>query len=160
MPQAKTQFERVTRIYQKVLNNQGRDPVEYEDDVWSFFQHCWHLKDWIKNDIEGVAKATRLKIDVEVNSHPTLMMVGDLANKSSDLKLTSSPTVAPKVQYTKSTAGATAYIDDRDRTQKAPKTDGAVYLLVTDKNGDEFHVKKLATEAMKNWMAIIKKYRI
>jgi hypothetical protein len=33
-------------------------------------------------------------------------------------------------------------------------------LLVTDKDGDEFPVKKLATDAMKNWMAIIRKYRI
>jgi hypothetical protein len=33
-------------------------------------------------------------------------------------------------------------------------------MLVVDKKGDEISVKKLATDAMKNWMAIIKKYRI
>lgn len=160
MTQAKTQFERMARAFQKVLNNQNRNPVEYEDDAWSFFQNCWHLKDWIKNDVEGVAKATRLKIDVEVNSYPALVMMGDLANKSKNLKVTNIPTDTREPQHTKSMAGATAYIDRRDQTQKARKTDGAIYLLVTDKNGNEFPVKKLATDAMKNWMAIIRKYRI
>ena len=160
MSQANTQFERVARTFQRVLNNQNRNPVEYEDAVWSFFQNCWHLKDWIKNDSQGVAKATRQKIDVEVNSRPALVMMGDLANKSENLELTISPTGARKAPPIQSKAGASAYIDRRDRTQKADKADGAIYLLVTDKNGDEFPVKKLATDAMKNWMAIIKKYRI
>jgi adenosylcobinamide amidohydrolase len=38
-----------------------RVPSEnYEDDVHSFFQNCYHLKDWIKNDA-----ALNLKADVE-----------------------------------------------------------------------------------------------
>lgn len=160
MTQAKTQFERVTRAFQKVLNNQNRNPVEYEDDAWSFFQNCWHLKDWIKNDVQGVAKATRTKIDVEVNSYPALVMMGDLTNRTNDLKLSKSPTDTSEFQPTRIKTGATAYIDTRGQSQKAPKDEGAIYLLVTDKNGDEFPVKKLATDAMKNWMAIIKKYRI
>jgi hypothetical protein len=24
--------------------------VDYQDDVWAFFQNCWHLKDWVKHD--------------------------------------------------------------------------------------------------------------
>ncbi len=159
MTQAKMQFQRVSRSFQNVLNNQNRKLTEYEDDVWCFFQNCWHLKDWIKNDVQGVAKASRLKIDVEVNSYPTLVMIGDLANKSEDLKVTNSTTGPQETQYTRGKADATAYIDSRERTQKTRKA-GAIYLLVTDKNGDEFPVKKLATDAMKNWMAIIKKYRI
>ena len=160
MSQANTQFERVARTFQKVLNNQNRNPVEYEDDVWSFFQNCWHLKDWIKNDSQGVAKATRQKIDVEVNSRPALVMMGDLANKSKNFELTTDPLGAREALPRQSKAGATAYIDKRDRIQEVQKADGAIYLLVTDKNGDEFPVKKLATDAMKNWMAIIRKYRI
>jgi hypothetical protein len=160
MSQAKTQFERVARTFQRVLDNQNRNPVEYEDDVWSFFQNCWHLKDWIKNDSQGVAKATRHKIDVEVKSYPALVMMGDLANKSKNLELTTNPTGTREALPIQNKAGATAYIDRRGRTQEAGKADGAIYLLVTDQNGDEIPVKKLATDAMKNWMAIIKKYRI
>ena len=43
------QLARVER-YLKRIENQDRDRTEYEDDLWSFFQNCWHLKDWIKND--------------------------------------------------------------------------------------------------------------
>jgi len=131
MTQAKKQFERVGRTFQGVLNNRNRNPVEYEDDVWAFILNCWHFKDWIKNDVEGVAKATRAKIEVEVNSYPALMIIGDLANKSKRLQVTSSVSDA-----------------------------GENLFLVVDKDSDEIPVKKLATDAMKNWMAIIKKYRI
>ncbi len=131
MSQAKKQFERIGRAFQRVLDNRNRSLVEYEDDSWAFILNCWHFKDWIKNDVEGVAKATRGKIEVEVNSYPALMLVGDLANRSKHLQETSS-------------------VSDT----------GAVLLLVVDKNGEEIPLKKLATDAMKNWMAIIKKYRI
>jgi hypothetical protein len=59
------------------------------------------------------------------------MLVGDLANRSKHLQETSS-------------------VSDT----------GEILLLVVDKNGEEIPLKKLATDAMKNWMAIIKKYRI
>jgi hypothetical protein len=26
------------------------DQTEYEDMFWAFFQNCWHVRDWIKND--------------------------------------------------------------------------------------------------------------
>ena len=131
MSQAKRQFERVGRAFQGVLNNRNRNLVEYEDDIWSFILNCWHFKDWIKNDVEGVAKATRGKIEVEVNSYPALMIIGDLANRSKHLQVSSSVSDA-----------------------------GEVLVQVTEKNGEEIPIKKLATDAMKNWMAIIKKYRI
>ena len=131
MSQAKKQFERVGRHFQGVLNNRNRNLVDYEDDIWGFILNCWHFKDWIKNDVEGIAKATRGKIEIEVNSYPTLMMVGELANRSNHLQLKSS-------------------VADT----------GELLVLVVDKNGEELPVKKLATDAMKNWMAIIKKYRI
>jgi len=131
MSQAKRQFERVGRAFQGVLNNRNRNLVEYEDDTWSFILNCWHFKDWIKNDVGGVAKATRGKIEVEVNSYPALMIIGDLANRSKHLQVSSSVSDA-----------------------------GEVLVQVTEKNGEEIPIKKLATDAMKNWMAIVKKYRI
>jgi len=160
MTQSKKQFERVQRAYTRVLDNRNRKLVEYEDDAWGFILNCWHLKDWIKNDFEGVAKATRGKVEVEVNSYPALMMVGDLANKSKHLQVTSSVTEADVTQRTQSMAGGTARINRKDGTQKAGKDYGVILLLVVDNNGDEFPLKSLATDAMKNWMAIIKKYRI
>lgn len=136
MSQATEQFNRVQRAFLKVLDNNNRKAVNYEDDVWIFFQNCWHLTDWIKNDTKGVAKATRGKIEFEVNSYPALVIAGELANKSKNLEMIN------------------------NLTEVSGKEQPELLLTVIDKNGDEFPVKKLATDAMKNWMAIIKKYRI
>lgn len=136
MSQATEQFNRVQRNFLRILDNHNRKLVDYEDDVWSFFQNCWHLADWIKNDTKGVAKATRGKIDIEVNSYPALMISGELAGKSKSLEMT------------------------RNHNDEGGKEHAELLLTVIDRNGDEFPVKKLATDAMKNWMAIVKKYRI
>ena len=136
MSQVTKQFNRVQRAFLRVLDNHNRKLVDYEDDVWNFIQNCRHLTDWIKNDTKSVAKATRGKIEVEVNSHPALVKVRELANKSKNLEVTSNV------------------------TEEDGKEHGEILLTVIDKNGDEFPVKTLATDAMKNWMAIIKKYRI
>ncbi|MFC1689812.1 hypothetical protein ACFL07_09205 [Pseudomonadota bacterium] len=136
MSQVSKQFNRVQRAFLRVLDNQNRKLVDYEDDVWSFFQNCWHLTDWIKNDTQGVAKATRGKIGVEVKSYPALMIIGELTNKSKNLEVTSNV------------------------TEEDGKEHGEILLTVIDKNGDEFPVKTLAIDAMKNWMALFKKYRI
>ena len=160
MSDAKNQYQRVARSFTRILNNRNRDPVEYEDDAWGFILNCWHLKDWIKNDVEGVAKATREKIEVEVHSHPALVMVGDLANRSKHLKVTRGSTEADIKRRRQGTLSGTAYIDGKVGNQKADKAHSEIILLVVNNKGDETLVKKLATDAMKNWMAIIKKYRI
>ena len=136
MSQATEQFNRVQRHFLRVLDNHNRKLVDYEDDVWGFFQNCWHLADWIKNDKKGVAKATRGKIDIEVSSYPALVVAGELASKSKNLVMT------------------------RNHNDEGGKEHDELLLTVVDRNGDEFPVKKLATDAMKNWMAIVKKYRI
>jgi hypothetical protein len=136
MSQVAKQFNRVQRTFLKVLDNHNRKLVDYEDDVWGFVLNCWHLMHWIKNDTKSVAKATRVKIDNEVNSYPALVIVGELANKSKNIELISNV------------------------MEEGGKDHEEILLTVADRNGDEFPVKKLATDAMKNWMAIIKKYRI
>ena len=136
MSQATKQFERVQRLFMRVLDNKERKLVEYEDDVWNFFQNCWHLKDWIKNDRKGVAKPTRTKIQGEVKSFPALVVIGELAKKSSSLEVRS-------------------LITGGDG-----KSHGDVLMKVVDQDGEELLVKSLATDAMKNWMVIIRKYRI
>jgi len=136
MSQVSKQFNRTQRAFLRVLDNHNRKLLDYEDDVWNFIQNCWHLKDWIKNDKQNVAKTTRGKIEVEVNSHPSLVIVGELTNKGKNLEVTSNV------------------------LEEGGKEHAEILLTVIDKNGDEFPLKKLATDSMKSWMAIFKKYRI
>jgi len=79
------QFERVKR-YLRRIENQDRDSTEYDDDLWSFFLHCYHLKDWIKNDTE-VAVEIRQTVEDFVNKNEALRICADLANRSKHLRL-------------------------------------------------------------------------
>ncbi len=92
MSEYKRQFERVKRFLGRV-EDQNRELVDYEDDLWSFFQQSWHLKDWIKND-PSVPAAVRSRVENEVKKHQVLMICADLANRSKHLHLTRNRTGA------------------------------------------------------------------
>ena len=54
---------------------------DMEDFLWSFFQNCWHVNDWIRND-EKLDRRLRDKVWNEVNADRSLQIVADLANGS------------------------------------------------------------------------------
>lgn len=87
------QFERVKR-YLKRIENQDRDSTEYDDDLWSFFQNCHHLKDWIINDtdipdeVKGIETKVGGNIEKFVSNNEELRICADLANRSKHLELT------------------------------------------------------------------------
>lgn len=86
------QFERVKRSLKRI-ENQDRDSTEYDDDLWHFFQDCYHLKDWIKNDpnIPDVIKGEKGNIIEEyVEGNKELRICADLANRSKHLELNKS----------------------------------------------------------------------
>jgi hypothetical protein len=42
------QLARIRRFLARVENlSVAENQVGYEDMLFTFFQHCWHLKDWI-----------------------------------------------------------------------------------------------------------------
>jgi hypothetical protein len=59
--------------------------MHYEDDVYAFFQNCYHLKDWIKND-QNCSEWS----DVEkmINENYDLKICADLCNALKHLTLT------------------------------------------------------------------------
>jgi len=81
----KEQFQRVLRCLKK-LKNQDRGTLEYSDDIWSFFQNCWHLKDWIKNDPE-LPRTIRDSIEKEIEQFESLLICADLSNRSKHSEL-------------------------------------------------------------------------
>ncbi len=75
------QYERVARSRGRV-QEPFRSSVEYNDALQHYFEDCWHLKDWIKNDkATGVGQA----IEAEVDNHKALRIVADLANGAKHL---------------------------------------------------------------------------
>ena len=79
----RAQYDRMERGYTRI-NQPYQSSVDYEDDIQHYFQDCWHLKDWIKNDI-NVAQTVRDKIEAEVDNYKSLRIVADLANGSKHL---------------------------------------------------------------------------
>lgn len=81
----KEQLDRVRRYLVRIQQH-DRPHADYDDDMWSFFQHCWHLKDWLKNDL-AVAEPTRKAVETVVATSPDLLICADLANATKHLQL-------------------------------------------------------------------------
>jgi hypothetical protein len=87
------QLERVIRWYYRFQQiNEGRQTgASFEgqyDDMLAFFMNCYHLKDWIKNDISD----TSLNAAVEdyINQNACLKLCADICNGAKHLNLTHS----------------------------------------------------------------------
>lgn len=84
------QFNRVKRWYERFAEIDGgtahdRPSDRYQDEVYAFFLNCYHLKDWIKNDENVGAAAT--KVEEFINSNEELSLCADICNGIKHLKL-------------------------------------------------------------------------
>lgn len=89
------QFERTKRylariegLYSGVFSASGHDRDTYDDDVISFFIHCYHIRDWIIH-LNKLGITVR-QVDSYINEHKELRICADLANGSKHCKLTRS----------------------------------------------------------------------
>ena len=81
------QFDRVKRFLKRI-ESQNSSQTEYDDDMWSFFQNCWHLKDWIKND--GSVGVAADKVEEFISNNEELRLCADICNGTKHLRLASS----------------------------------------------------------------------
>jgi hypothetical protein len=98
------QYDRMIRWYERCAALQtGRvhdvSSDNYVDEVYAFFQNCYHLKDWIKND-PAVAQA-RDGVEAYVTGSRPLRLAADLCNALKHLNVTrsrsgESPSFGPK----------------------------------------------------------------
>lgn len=76
------------RIYTGIFSSSGHDKEAYDDDVVSFFIHCYQVRDWIIHlNNFGI---TARQVDSYIDSHSALRICADLANGSKHCKLTRS----------------------------------------------------------------------
>jgi len=77
------QYERMKRYYLRFKNiNDGsthEENTDYkQDDVYSFFIHCYQLKDWIQNDTKsGIVQKL---VERFVHQNESLKICGDICN--------------------------------------------------------------------------------
>jgi hypothetical protein len=75
------------RVQESAIGRMHDSPTDvYQDDVYAFFQNCYHLKDWLKNDVSS-ASVVR-DVEALISASPELSLCADLANGSKHLKLT------------------------------------------------------------------------
>jgi hypothetical protein len=141
-PALSEQYPRVQRFYARIMDSSNHS-VRYQDDLWSFFQQCWHLKDWIKND-KGIPRLVREGIEKEVYRRRYIKICGDLANRGK-AKMTRHISV-----HLYDTMGA----PDQSRSS-------VVYSYpILRVSGSKIDALDLAAKAMCQWEAVLKKWKL
>jgi hypothetical protein len=93
MAEYSEQYERMQRSYDRFRQIKpgltDKISSDYEDDIYAFFMHCNHLKDWIKNDRSVKARMPNIGADVErfINESEALSLCADLCNSLKHLEL-------------------------------------------------------------------------
>jgi hypothetical protein len=142
MNQARRQFEKVKRSFQRIQNH-GADDQAY-DDLMHFFEDCWHLKDHTK---VCLSTGKQGQLETDVNSCTHLQIVADLANKSKHVRLTKMNRVGATVTH--------KCMHAYDGSYSPPAT--AEYTI-TLQGGSTYDAHDVAQKAITEWQAIFKKY--
>jgi hypothetical protein len=62
-------------------SDEGASFNELEDSLWAFFQNCWHINDWIRND-PTLTQPVKDAVWKEVRNTTSILIAADLANGS------------------------------------------------------------------------------
>jgi hypothetical protein len=149
------QLERVRRYYNrfKTINN-GRihsEPSEtYLDDIYTFFMHCYHLKDWLKKD-PAYIKHTDQEIENYVSNTLPLAISADICNCSKHLLLDRPPRSGDKPRIGKKTISVG--VTDSLSGQEIPTT--IKIQVEVEHAGNKLDAFQLATDALKSWEVFI-----
>lgn len=86
------QYDRMKRWYERfsALNNGRLHDVpseNYLDEIYAFFQNCYHLKDWIKND--SLPSNIQSAVESYINHDRALSLCADICNSLKHLQLKS-----------------------------------------------------------------------
>ena len=78
----KRYFKRLTDLKSGIAH--VSDSQVYTDDLYAFFQNCYHLKDWIRND---AACSAWSDVETHITSNRYLRICADLCNGTKHLAL-------------------------------------------------------------------------
>jgi len=147
------QYCRMKRWYQRFQElNQGKQHNRasdfFRDDVYAFFQNCYHLKDWIINDESVPVIITEKKKIVEkyINCNDCLRWCGDICNGSKHLR---------RNRTSRSEKGIKNGLKQHTHLHVGDKDIIVVNYTVIAENGIEKDPFELATNCVKAWETFI-----
>lgn len=88
LERTKRYLKRLRDIYAGVFDD-GTTRISYEDDVLSFFMHCYHVRDWLVHSHEVQVRAK--DIDDFISQSYCLCLCADISNGVKHCKLTRPP---------------------------------------------------------------------
>jgi hypothetical protein len=80
----RAQLDRIRRMRRR-FDDPHENMQVAQDIMWSFFQHCWHLKDWVVNDLVLTTKAQRDGVEAAAHASNLLMLCRGLCNATKHL---------------------------------------------------------------------------
>jgi hypothetical protein len=151
------QLARVHRFLTRVENSSVNPKLElppekqteYEDMLYAFFQNCWHLKDWIKNDA-AAPSALRGPIENHYRQYLSLQLSADVANGTKHLKFNRPPRLGAEVKPTIMLRFTESFPTGETTSQ------GVQYVYkIVDDAGNSFDALALARQAVSDWETLI-----
>jgi len=88
LERTKRYLARMERVYAGIVSSSSHEKEACDDDVVSFFIHCYHVRDWIVH-LNRLGISAR-QIDFFIDGHKPLRICADMANGAKHCKLTRS----------------------------------------------------------------------
>jgi hypothetical protein len=125
--------------------------ADYEDDVYAFFMHCYHLKDWVKNDSDIKAQMPNIDTDVEhfINDSEALSLCADLCNSLKRLELNRGHSSEPRI------FGRKRY---HHQLNIGSRSSIRLEWLVERKDKPPIDALELATESIAEWDKFLQRF--
>jgi hypothetical protein len=146
------QYERTKRYFQRltdIKNGIGhiKDSRSYEDDLYAFFQNCYHLKDWIRSDPTCNGWSS---VEDYINSTRYLLICADLCNATKHLRL-DRPRSAENPEF----SGGNVVLKITDGLKQQEKIEISIDYKISTQSGD-LDALEVATQCMQAWEAFLR----
>jgi hypothetical protein len=151
------QYERMQRSYDRFrqINSRLADKVssDYEDDVYAFFMHCYHLKDWVKNDPWVKLQTPNIGADVEqfISDSEALRLCAALCSSRTRLELNRSHVSKPSM-FGRKRYHSQLNIGSRSSTRLE-------WLVQQKNNKPPIDAFELATECIAEWNKFLQRFK-
>lgn len=155
MAEYEEQLERTRRYFTRFKQlNDGMEhsaPSEmYMDDIYAFFQNCYHLKDWLKND-PAYTSHTGQQIEDHVTNTQSLSICADICNGSKHLTFDRRPRSGDEPKMAKKVL--TMDVTDSLSGDELPMM--IKMQVEVEHAGNKLDAFQLATAALQSWESFI-----
>ncbi|MDA0108973.1 hypothetical protein OH456_12460 [Vibrio sp. La 4.2.2] len=148
------QYKRMLRYYERFEGiNEGRSHSKasefYDDDVYAFFQNCYHLKDWIKSDPDCNSWSC---VEQFINENREMRICADLCNVLKHCSL-----IRSRSGDSPNFSGSHIDLEISESASEPTSVKIAIKYKVSSSGGELEDAFEIATQCLTLWDAYIEK---